>query len=194
MAWTPKDLIGILELNPELRAYFESFATKDQMQGFMTGLQEHESNKNIHVTREEKASWNGFINNLNNLTQQVKQEVQSNVNELQTSVDNHKNNTNIHVTLEEKHRWDEMADPTGEGINGIISNKFENAKAYTDAAVNNLKQALQNGNIEIPFVNGIRFSIGDAQPSNPEEQKDLWINTTTNRIYFFSNSRWNSLQ
>lgn len=37
---------------------------------------------------------------------------------------------------------------------------------------------------------GIRITIGPAAPSNPRENKELWVNTSNRVIYVYLNAKW----
>ena len=197
MSWSKNDLITWEELSPQLKDYIQSFVTTETIQQLYAALNDHKDSTFSHTTREEKAKWNNFYDNIDTIKQDLVQQVQNVLsNELSNitgSLTRHVDNEDIHVTKEEKDKWNNLSDTALEGFAQTIMSKTNEAKKYADDGINNLKDSITNGNLTIPYINGIRFSIGSVQPSSPEEEKDIWINTGTNRLYYFKNGKWTSL-
>ena len=109
-----------------------NFATKGQ-------LDDHINNAIIHVTTDEKDTWNAKLNSAdltvhtNNTEIHVTANDKNNWNSKANGSDfiAHKNDTDIHVTADEKTKWDSKLDNTA--LNGYATETFVTEK-ITEAA------------------------------------------------------------
>ena len=107
-----------------------NFATKGQ-------LDDHINNAIIHVTTDEKDTWNAKLDSAdltvhtNNTEIHVTANDKSNWNSSTSDFITHKSNTDIHVTADEKTKWDSKLDNTA--LNGYATETFVTEK-ITEAA------------------------------------------------------------
>ena len=109
-----------------------NFATKGQLDG-------HISNATMHVTTDEKDTWNAKLDSAdltvhtNNTEIHVTANDKNNWNSKADGSDfiTHKNDTDIHVTADEKTKWDSKLDNTA--LNGYATETFVTEK-ITEAA------------------------------------------------------------
>ena len=64
-------------------------------------------------------------------------------------------------------------------------------KNYSDLL--NIPETFKAGGGNSDTVNGIRVSIQDSAPSNPQNMKELWINSATRVSYIFKDNYWQAL-
>ena len=102
-----------------------NFATKGQ-------LDDHINNAIIHVTTDEKDTWNAKLDSTdltvhtNNTEIHVTANDKNNWNSSASDLITHKSNTDIHVTADEKTKWDSKLDNTA--LNGYATETFVTEK------------------------------------------------------------------
>ena len=102
-----------------------NFVTKSQLDG-------HINNTTIHVTTDEKDTWNAKLDSAdltvhtNNTEIHVTANDKNNWNSSASDFITHKSNTDIHVTADEKTKWDSKLDNTA--LNGYATETFVTEK------------------------------------------------------------------
>lgn len=130
-------------------------------------VEEHLLNSNIHVTLEEKESWNNksnFSGSYNDLTDKPSEidlsnyALNSSVEENKNLINTHTDNNDIHITTEEKTRWNSKSNFSGD------YNDLKNAPDISDDGEGTLVITDNNGNIIFRTDNnGIETTIMTVQ-------------------------------
>lgn len=115
---------GLRDSGKKLDDYYD----KEQAdEAISEAVQEHANNTDIHVTAEEKATWNSKQDAINDLSQ-IRSNAQAGA-AAKTGLASHKNDTTVHVTSNEKAEWSGKQDAISD-LSDIRENAEKGAEAY----------------------------------------------------------------
>lgn len=198
MSWTEADKVSFLELNPELRSILEDLITRDQFNQVVNGFNSHVDNKDVHITADERVKWNS---NLTDAKKYVDEailklgdfggvDVKKYVDDVKTTVDSHSTNSDIHVSKEDKDRWDKSSGDNTKYTDKAISDLETKLMKYIDDVLSTIISKLQSGSISTSRVNGIRVTISNDPPTEPELYKEMWIAPAKSLMYQYGPQGW----
>lgn len=195
MAFNKENKVTYAELAPSLQALLDAKVN-------VADYNKHISNNDIHITAAERTYWNSIEQNANTYTDQKFKSVVGDITstgktvldllnqKLNTSDFNNWKSTLSNVAFSGS--YNDLKDlPSNIAYSDTANNANHATKA--DSATNanhatNADYATKAG--DAATVGGIRVTIGANAPSNPQNDKEIFFNTSSLYVFFYHNNAW----
>jgi len=166
--------VSYQELAPSLQAMLDGKAS-------VTVLNNHINDNARHITNDERAKWNATLQDANTWAKNY-------VNGLLGDFGGQG------VTLMDvvKSKLDKTEFENFKISFSDTANKALNADRATLADRATVADRATNADLaeNAKRVGGIRVTIDGTAPANPENNKEIWFNTTNLTVYFYVNNQW----
>lgn len=183
------------ELAPSLQAMLDGKAN-------ISVINAHVNDNARHITNDERAKWNATLQDANNWAKNyingllgdfggqgvtLMDVVKSKLDK--TEFENFKKTL---ARIAFTGSYNDLTDkPSGMSYSDTANKALTADKAkLADRATTADRAAIADMAEDSKRVGGIRVTISGTAPTNPENNKEIWFNTTNLTVYFYVNNQW----
>ena len=194
MAWSDKDLVSFLELNPELKQLLDQKVETTTFNENVQTVNNHIIDKTVHITEDERNTWNSSLKDSKDYTDtQIKDisgKISQSTSDMSKEVSDHIADKVAHITNEERTKWNSLGDAATSYVDKRINDINFDIKKYIDDSIKGLIADLQNGKISPSTVAGYRILISDSYPDNPVKDHEILLMPSASKIVHFDGLNW----
>ena len=194
MAWSDKDLVSFVELNPELRQLLDQKVEISTYNDTVKELDNHIADKVVHITEDERNTWNNSLSeanaHLDSIDRDINTKITNSVTEISTNMSNHINDRKIHISPEDRSYWNSIAESANRYTDSEIMKLSSELRSYMDESIRNLTTKLLSGQLSPITANGCRITISNSYPSNPVKDHEILLMPAKSKICHFNGLNW----